>query len=173
MLAHSRLASFALCLLLVPACKRDPTTPPDDQAGEGSEGEGGGEVAPPEQEGSAPAITCERPEQFGPVIVSAEQFATRHAATATKFSAVASSKEQPAEVCGIAAGVELLVSLTCDDGTNPFAGDWNAAHSSRAGNVGPGGRCGSIIDRYVVACPEGSFDVYIDAYICADAAAFQ
>lgn len=141
---------------------------------------------PPEAEGSSVAQTdaprpsspepidcAQRPEQFGPVVVSASQYASRYAATATKFSEVMSSKEQPAEVCGIAAGVQLIATLTCDDGTNPYKGDRMAAHGSRAGNVGPGGRCGSIIDRYPVSCPEGTFDIYIDSYVCADLAAFQ
>jgi hypothetical protein len=107
------------------------------------------------------------------VIVSASQYASRYAATASKFSEVRSSPSQPAEVCGIGAGVALIATLTCDDGTNPYKGDRMAAHASRAGNVGPGGRCGSIIDHYPVACPEGSFDIYIDSYVCADLAAFQ
>jgi hypothetical protein len=173
-------ASLALSIpLLTSGCKRDSTTPPDDGSDTGSDAgsDAGSEVAvmPPEQENQPPLepIECSRPEGYGPVIVSATQYAHRYAATVSRFSAIASTKEQPAEVCGIAAGIELLVSLTCDDGRNPFGGDWTAAHSSRAGNVGPGGRCDSIIDRYVVPCPEGSFDVYIDSYICADAAAFQ
>jgi hypothetical protein len=164
------LVSLVLSIpLLAPACKRDATTPPSDGETEA--------VVPPEQEGEAPstegeAIACERPDPLGPIIVTATQYARRHAATATRYSAVASTKEQPAEVCGIGAGVELLLSLTCDDGTNPFGGDFSKAHSSRAGNVGSGGRCGSIVDKYVVPCPEATYDIYIDSYICADAAAF-
>jgi len=170
------LAPIVLALLLAPACKRDETTPPNDDAS-------AGQVLPPEREGDSPPptttsaevepIECTRPEQFGPVVVSASQYAKRYASTANHFSEVNSTKEQPAEVCGISAGVELLATMTCDDGRNPFGGNRMQAHSSRAGNVGPGGRCESIIDRYVVPCPEGTFDIYIDSYVCADAAAFQ
>jgi hypothetical protein len=128
----------------------------------------------PEQEGSkvdAPpsaesgAIECNRPEQFGPVIVTESQYLERHGARATKFSELATSKEQPAEVCGIEAQVNYLLDLRCDDGTNPYA-NFDAAHGSRVGNVGPGGRCDSIIDLYAVPCPEGNYEVFIDAYIC-------
>mgnify|MGYP000184427269 CR=1 FL=1 len=45
---------------------------------------------------------------------------------------------------------------------------WNIAqaHASRAGNVGPGGRCDSIIDRYEVPCAEKTYAVYVDSYVC-------
>jgi hypothetical protein len=166
--------TLVACTFVMAACKRDePSSQPGDV--------GGSAVVPPETEGSEVAgsnqpepIDCsQRPEQFGPVIVSASQYATRHAAKATKFSEVQSTAAQPAEVCGIAAGVELIATLTCDDGSNPHKGDRVAAHASRAGNVGPGGRCASIIDHYPVRCPEGSYDIYIDSYVCADMAAFQ
>jgi hypothetical protein len=166
------LISLALSIpMLALACKREPTTPPPadadaEVADVPKEQETASVVVPPEP------IECGRAEEYGPIVVTASQYATRYAATASRFSAVQSTIEQPAEVCGIGAGVELLVALTCDDGRNPFGGDRQAAHSSRAGNVGPGGRCGSIIDRYVVPCPEGTFDIYIDSYICADAAVF-
>lgn len=132
-----------------------------------------------EAEGAEPAplpepqpINCERPVEFGPVLVDAEQYARRYAATASRFAQVQSTKEQPAEECGIAAGVELLLALTCEDGSRPFA-SFNQAHASRRGNVGAGGRCGSIIDLYEVPCPEGTYEIFIDSYICADLAMFR
>ncbi len=165
---HARLALvFVACTLVAAACRRDePSSPPGDASA--------GAIVPPEQEGRAlePIDCSARPEQFGPVIVSASHYAARHAATASKFSEVQSSASQPAEVCGVGAGIELIATLTCDDGTNPFKGDRGAAHAARAGNVGPGGRCGSIIDLYPVTCPEGTFEIYIDSYVCADLAAF-
>lgn len=175
MLRRLALASLSCSLLLAGACKRESSTPPADGDTSSSS------VVAPEQEGSEPTttppadapLTCERPQDFGPVLVTATQYANRYAANASKFSEVASTKERPAEVCGIGTGVELIATLTCDDGTNPYKGDRMAAHSSRAGNVGPGGRCGSIIDHYPVVCPEGSYDIYIDSYMCADLAAFQ
>jgi hypothetical protein len=77
------------------------------------------------------------------------------------------------EVCGIPAADQFLLGLTCDDGSKPFGDDVMKAKGARAGNVGSGGRCDSMIDHYVVPCPEGTFDIYIDGYICADASAFE
>ncbi len=170
-----------IALLLVPlvslGCQpKKPANPPDDSTSgatqsveaEGEQPEAGDPPAAAEVE----PLTCERPEQFGPVIVTADQYAHRYAATATRFSEVSSTREQPAEVCGIGAGVELLMTLKCDDGSSPFA-DFMTAHSSRVGNVGSAGRCGSIVDLYQAPCPEKTYEVYIDSYICADLAAFN
>jgi len=66
----------------------------------------------------------------------------------------------------IRAASRRLVSLRCNDGSNPFAGDLQAAHMSRAGSFGPGGRCDSIIDRYDVKCPEATYQVFADMYLC-------
>jgi hypothetical protein len=172
---HARLAlALVVCSLAPTACQRDQ---PSAQPSEAPESEGSAladEPAPAATSAAPEPIDCSaRPEQFGPVIVSASQYASRYAATASKFSEVQSSPSQPAEVCGIGAGVSLIATLTCDDGTNPYKGNRMAAHASRAGNIGPGGRCDSIIDHYPVTCPEGSFDIYIDSYVCADLAAFQ
>jgi hypothetical protein len=66
-------------------------------------------------------------------------------------------------MCGIPAENDWLESLTCDDGSKPFGN----AEEVRAGNVGPGGRCGSIVDQYVVKCPGGkTYPIFIDAYVC-------
>lgn len=87
----------------------------------------------------------------------------RNGASATKFSQVKSSKETPVEMCGIPAENDWLETLTCDDGSKPFT----SAEDVRAGNVGPGGRCGSIVDQYVVKCPGGKiYPIFIDAYVC-------
>lgn len=103
-----------------------------------------------------------------PVGMPADEFAKRKAAMVTRYSQATSTKEEPIEVCGIwdqGGQVDWLLSLTCDDGSHPFNGI-HQAHASRAGNVGAGGRCGSIIDLYEVPCPEGTYSIYIDAYVC-------
>jgi hypothetical protein len=61
--------------------------------------------------------------------------------------------------------------MTCDDGKNPFQGDLSAAHASRRGSIGPGGRCEKIIDLYEVPCSGGRVEVYADMYICSESTA--
>jgi len=89
----------------------------------------------------------------------------RNGAGVVKFSQAKSTKELPVEVCTIAAETEWLTSLSCDDGSQPIDGH-QAAEIARVGNVGKGGRCGSIIDLYRVKCPEASYDLYVDGYVC-------
>ena len=111
-------------------------------------------------------IACNRPyERDDSVYVTAQQFERRYGATAEKFSEVQSTVEKPVEVCGIPEELEFLTRLRCDDGSNPYP-DGRAAHFSRRGSVGLGGRCGSLIDLYPVPCPEKTYEVYIDVYIC-------
>lgn len=93
----------------------------------------------------------------------------RWGAGVTKFSALKTNQSAPLEECGLRAVVTRLANLTCDDGTQPFNGDLNAAHASRSGNTGPGGRCGSILDRYVAPCSEARYEVYADMYFCTAA----
>ncbi len=110
------------------------------------------------------ALDCDRPKEYGPVLVSATQFALRKGARATRFSDVPSTKESPLEVCDLRMETGLLLSLLCDDGTSPFR-DPRSARRSRRGSM-IGGRCGSNVDVYEVRCPERSYQVYIDAYVC-------
>lgn len=112
-------------------------------------------------------IECARPAgQFGPVEVREEVYDARNGAGARKFSEITTSQEHPLEECGLDQVLARLVTLTCDDGTRPFGDNTGAAHSSRRGNTGSGGRCGSIIDLYDVPCPEGAYNVYADMYFC-------
>lgn len=146
------------------------TTPEEPTATPGAEPSPSGAPTPAPE--AAPGedladLTCERPEDFGPIRTSQAHYDARYAGSAGTFSEVQSTAAQPAEVCGIAAGVELMLGLTCDDGSNPFD-SFQEAHGSRVGNVGPGGRCGSIVDHYQAACPEATYDVFIDSYFCAD-----
>jgi hypothetical protein len=107
-------------------------------------------------------------EGVGPVAMPRDEWTKRKAATVTRFSQATSTKEEPIEVCGIwddEGQLDWLLRMRCDDDSQPFNGP-HQAHASRAGNVGAGGRCGSIIDRYEVPCPEGTYSIYIDAYVC-------
>ncbi len=108
---------------------------------------------------------CRDPADSRMVGVPPEDFAGRNGAEARRFHDVKSSKDRPAEACGISSGNAWLMSLSCDDGSKPLH-DVGDAEAMRAGNVGAGGRCGSIIDLYKVKCPEATYDIYIDGYIC-------
>jgi hypothetical protein len=125
-------------------------------------------VAQPTAAQSPEELTCERPDMFGPVMLTPEQYLRRTGAEAKKFSDLPTTKELPIEVCGTDRQLEFLTRVTCDDGSHPFA-HTDAAHRARVGSVGPGGRCGSIIDRYRVPCPEGTYDVFMDLYMCTTA----
>jgi hypothetical protein len=96
------------------------------------------------------------------------EYDKRNGAGVTKFSQAKSTKELPIEVCTIPAEAEWLAQLSCDDGTQPIDGT-QAAEMARVGNVGKGGRCGSIVDLYRVKCPEKSYDLYVDGYVCPQA----
>lgn len=89
----------------------------------------------------------------------------RKGADVTKFSQAKTTRAEPVEVCGIPAENQWLVDTACDDGSHPFKST-GEAEGSRAGNVGEAGRCGSIVDLYKVKCPEGSYDIYLDGYVC-------
>jgi hypothetical protein len=83
-----------------------------------------------------------------------------------------SSPAVPIEVCGVTGQTSWLVALECDDGSRPFA-SLQQAHAARLGNVGPGGRCGMIVDHYQVPCPSGVVDVYMDMYHCTPTESFR
>jgi hypothetical protein len=100
-----------------------------------------------------------------PVGVSPSAFAARNGATAKRFSDVTSTKDLPVEMCGIQAENEWLITLRCDDGSLPLKNRIDAERVRR-GNLGPGGRCGSIIDLYRPVCGAKTYDIYIDAYVC-------
>ena len=138
-----------------------------------------GETSPPEANKVMEAkevaeIACKRlHERDDHVYLTAQQFETRYGASAEKFAEVQSTLERPVEVCGVDLELEFLTRLRCADGSNPYGdlrsdpyGALLATLDSRRGSFGPGGRCGSIIDLYDVPCPEKTYEVYIDFYIC-------
>ena len=118
-------------------------------------------------------LACDRKGKIdGPAYVTTDQFIARHGAGATALSALSTSKAQPLEVCGYAPSMFAVAELACDDGSHPL-GTTDGDLSTLVGavqrvrhNVGPGGRCNSIIDEYAIPCPEATYHVFVDLYIC-------
>lgn len=102
---------------------------------------------------------------IGAVALTADEANKRYGQGVTKLSEAPSSKEQPIEVCGVAQQHDWLLAAQCDDGSSPLKAP-EAAAGARVGSMGVGGRCASVIDKYVVTCPESSYDVYMDLYMC-------
>ncbi|MDX2094061.1 MAG: hypothetical protein SFX73_39890 [Kofleriaceae bacterium] len=118
--------------------------------------------APPQP----PASFCDNhPDPIGPFVLTASLAEMRRGLGAKTYADAPSSKQEPLEVCGPDASYQWLILATCKDGSHPIPSTMEA-RKSRAGNVGAGGRCGSIIDHYVVTCPEAAYDVYMDMYMC-------
>jgi hypothetical protein len=156
-------AASLLLVFLVAACGARQSTPSSPVQPEGA-GTGQTEDGSEQPEG-AQALKCNRVNEFGPAQVSEEAYAMRHGAGVRDLSQLSTSKDRPVEVCGIEAELEYLVQARCQDGTRPFA-TLPEAHRARTGNVGPGGRCDTIIDLYEVQCPEATYEVYMDLYYC-------
>lgn len=126
----------------------------------------------PAKVASPTAGDCPRASPYEPVMLPGARFDARHGAAAKTFAELNTTLARPVETCGLADELYTLLRYTCDDGSSPFGTDPRVAHASRAGNAGAGGRCGSIIDLYVVPCPEARYAVYMDMYVCnADAPA--
>lgn len=123
-------------------------------------------------DGAAEPIECYRPEQFGPIQLSPEQYVRRHGAGVTDLSRVRSSKSRPVEVCHVRGEQDFLLSARCSDGTPPFRSAADVVRA-RTGSVGSGGRCRTIIDLYEVTCPEATYAVYMDMYMCPEGASFH
>ncbi len=130
-------------------------------------------TAGPAASGTTPAaggLACGRKDNdiFAPSLVPDDAYASRNGVMAARFSQLTTSMERPLEECGLRTVLRRLVALTCDDGSNPFRRDPRAAHASRRGSMGAGGRCEQIIDVYVVNCPEKTYEVYADMYFCTE-----
>ncbi len=89
----------------------------------------------------------------------------RKGAGVVRYSDARSTKAAPVEVCGFPAENAWLIAASCNDGSHPIAKRVDA-EKLRVGNVGSAGRCGSIVDLYRIPCPEATYDVYVDAYVC-------
>lgn len=109
--------------------------------------------------------TCSDEDTSGAVALDAQQWANRTGANAQRFSDVATTPAKPIEVCELEGQLRWLTSMRCDDGSQPFR-SFAEAHVARVRNIGPAGRCNSIVDLYQVTCPERTYDVYMDLYMC-------
>jgi hypothetical protein len=119
----------------------------------------GGEEAQPGGEEADEAVCASRTDMFGPFALDEAQAQRRYGANARTFADAPTTKARAIEVCGIPASRQWLRGTACADGSP-------AKQNGRSGSVGPGGRCGAIIDLYSVTCPEGNHDVHIDIYMC-------
>jgi hypothetical protein len=108
---------------------------------------------------------CADRSSSAPVGRPRDEWDRRRGATARRYSEVPTTAAEPIEVCTIRDEMTFLLGATCDDGSRPFA-DYDHAHAARVGNVGPGGACGSIIDLYEVPCPERTYQIHFDSYVC-------
>jgi hypothetical protein len=111
------------------------------------------------------SVCAQRADRFGPVTLDARQATGRYGHGSTRFDQVLSSVQRPVEVCGTGGELDWLFRTSCADGSHPFT-DRAAAHGARRGSMGGGGRCGSVIDAYTVPCPEKTYEVYMDMYMC-------
>jgi hypothetical protein len=136
---------------------------------------GGGDTTGAAQDDISTPLQCPAasdPMDFGPIIWPDGASNRRWMIDETDVADVKSSKERPVDVCGVTGELEWLMRLTCSDGSHPYP-DMTTAHESRTGNVGPGGRCGKIIDLYVVPCPDKQYEVYMDMYQCLPGETFS
>ncbi len=167
---------LTVLLALAVACGGSSPPPAEPAAAptSGAEGgaRGGDEVATHESERddrdpswTDTSVCTQRADQFGPIKLTAGQATGRYGHGATRFDQVMSSKERAVEVCGPSGEIDWLFATSCADGSHPFA-DRSSAHAARRGSTGSGSRCGSIIDLYVVPCPEQTYEVYMDMYMC-------
>jgi len=131
------------------------TTPPANETGTTEP------VAPPAPTPPADTNVCDqRSDAFGPYTLDEPQAAARYGRGAKKITdALTPTKDKAIEVCGIPASRAWLNSVTCAGGETP-------KQLGRRGSVGAGGRCESIIDKYGVECPEQTYEVFIDIYMC-------
>jgi hypothetical protein len=90
----------------------------------------------------------------------------------TAVAEVKSSRARPVEVCGFGGQMAWLLKLTCPDGSSPYA-DADEAAKARTGSAGLGGRCETPLDRYVIVCPDGEYEIFMDLYHCLPGESFK
>jgi hypothetical protein len=158
------LAGSIVVAVAAGACGGKPTPPttPAPKTGEVTQAGGGvkpAEAGPKELPPLDKAACANRPDMLGPFALDEAQAEQRYGQNAQKFTDAPTTKARAIEVCGIPASRQWLRGTACADGSP-------AKQNGRVGSVGPGGRCGAIIDLYTVTCPEGSYQVFIDIYMC-------
>ena len=106
-------------------------------------------------------------EGTAPILVDAATWQARRGATAKRFSELTTSPEEPVEVCGIEGEVDWMTTMTCNDGSNPYESK-EVVNDRRDSFLDRGGRCNSIVNRFTVPCPEASYKIYFDRYVCPE-----
>ena len=118
------------------------------------------------------SMCSNRPDELGPAQLTGAQTSERYGTGVTALASITTSQAHPIEVCGVGGEMAWLRQSTCADGSHPYSSAENP-DDSRAGDTGPGGRCNSIIDLYKVKCPEQTYDVYADMYLCGPGESFM
>jgi hypothetical protein len=119
--------------------------------------------------GDPAALNCgDRKDDKG-ILVSDERARARRGYDDQRFSDRATTADRPIEVCGYAQQLSWLTAMHCDDGSRPWGDDVHAAHAARRGSLHPEDldtSCLMPIDAYQVTCPEKTYTVFINLYVC-------
>jgi len=153
------------------ACANKPQEPAP-AAPEPVEAPAPAQPAKPTKPKSKRPADCHRQEQFGPIQLPADRYARRHGARVTDLAQLKTSKDRPVEVCHVRGEHEWLLAARCADGTAPLKSP-AAVVQARVGSAGNGGRCRSALDLYKVACPEATYEVYMDMFVCLAGSEFR
>ncbi len=121
-------------------------------------------VAAAQNQPAAPPRACGF-EGTGPVHVDAGTWAARPGANTQRFSELTTTPATPIELCGIEAELAWITQVRCNDGSNPF-GSVDRANKTRDAWIERGGRCNSVIDRFTATCPERTYTIFVDRYVC-------
>jgi hypothetical protein len=158
-----------MLVVLIAACGGSKAPPPQQPVVSNSATTTPPPVTPslPELPGLDASVCEQRNGGFGPVPLTDVQAPKRRGETVTSYADAVNSQAKPIEVCGVGAEFRWLANVHCNGDValkNP---------PERAGSVGGGGACDSIIDLYEVKCPEKTYKVYMDMYMCGPNVKFR
>ena len=161
---------WSAALLVAAGCgpQQHSTTPPRERTGPGTEPEGRATPAAPHSRYLPPS--CKRKPGAGlgslsPVVWPMAKERLRQWRLERDLRVVKTTKASPVELCGAREQIVWLLRSRCPDGAPPYRNP-RVAHASRAGSVGSGGRCGTMIDLYRVKCRSQTYMVYMSLYHC-------
>jgi hypothetical protein len=115
------------------------------------------------------ALDCKKQQPDGGIEVSNARALARRGYDDQRFSDRVSTADKPIEVCGYAQQLSWLTAMHCNDGSRPWGDDVEAAHAARRGSLQPDdidSSCLHPIDAYEVKCPEQTYIVYNNLYVC-------
>ncbi len=123
----------------------------------------------PDAANSSPPLACRSKRDDHAFVVSAERAAVRRGATDEYFSDRQSTDGAPVEVCGYAQQYAWLARVACDDGSRPVA-DRTTTEATRVAAMlllpGEDEPCSLIVDHWQIPCPERTYGVAINQYVC-------